>query len=178
MAAGLLLVPLARGEHLPDHRYFIQGQVTGEGGIPLCGVMVRASDVTQPSPDSDRTAETDGNGLYLISLHMHDAFDLELGSPRVVHNVGDSIIVTLEVTGLTHEVVAENNSVNPDGWGQQTVDFLLIHGLRGECAALRGPTTFPTSIGALGAVAASLAAAASVFLILARDRRKDKRLPP
>ncbi len=151
---AVFLASSARAEHLPDHRYFLVGTVTNELGEPLCGVTVRAADITKPSPDNNRTAVTDASGAYRIQLHMHDSFDIEANAPRSAHNVGDTILVTIDGTTVSEIRTAVKNTRNPNGWGEQTVD-LPAEGLRGSCPP--PPDYAKIGIGVGGAAAAAIA---------------------
>jgi hypothetical protein len=164
LSAVVLVASPARAEHLPDHRYFIEGTVSDELGRPVCGVTVRAADVDRPSPESNRTASTDGAGHYQIQLHLHGAFDLEANAPRTSHNVDDRILVTIEGTGFSSLVTAQNNSANRDGWGQRTVDF-STQGLADNCLGLE--EIAPVALGILFVVALLVA-----VLFLRRGRRR------
>jgi hypothetical protein len=152
--AAVLLSSSVRAEHNTDHRYFIAGTVTNELGEPLCGVTVRAADITKPTSDNNRTAVTDASGAYRIQLHMHDSFDIEANAPRSAHNVGDTILVTVDGTTVSATRTAEKNTRNPEGWGEKTVD-LPAEGIRGTCPP--PPDYAKIGIGVVGAAAAAIA---------------------
>ena len=132
VAVSVLVAAPGRAEHVKDHRYFIVGKITNEFGEALCGVTVRAADVTKPTAENNRTAKTDGSGNFAIQLHMHDSFDIENNVARPVHNVGDEILVIVEGTRASRSVNAVQNSINPLGWGQQNGD-LQAEGLQSQC---------------------------------------------
>lgn len=163
LAVGVLHSPATRAEHMPDHRYFIVGTVTNETGEPVCGATVRAADIDKPAADNNRTAVTDGSGAYIIQLHMHDSFDRENNVARTVHNVNDRISVTT-ANASSVVVTAAQNSGNPNGWGQQTVDLNAV-GVRGRC-----PTPLNLAVTAVGIVGVAAAIIVVVWL-LRRPRR-------
>jgi len=155
LALLVALAPLAGAEHDADHRYYVVGTVTDGSGEPLCGVTVRASDVSVGSTlDTNRTATTDGSGRYRIQLHLH--------GPEVAAedaNAGDTLIVTVEGTSASRTAIALENAANPEGWGQQTVDLSAPDG-RTACLRAADIAVF----GGIGALAAGGVVAALLFL--------------
>lgn len=145
------LAPLAGAEHEADHRYFVVGTVTDASGEPLCGLTVRASDVSVASnADTNRTGSTDGAGRYRVQLHLHSA---EVGGESA--NVGDTLLVTVEGTSASRTTTAAANAGDPEGWGAQTVDFAVPDG-RTKCLTTKDLAVYG-GIGAL--VAGGLVAA-------------------
>ncbi len=141
MRAGFVLLVLAlalvlslpvAGEHEPGHRYFVTGTVTNDLGQPVCGLTVRATDTNTPGVDgTSRTATTDGQGRFLIQLHLHS--DEVVG---VQSNVGDPLAVTVEGTDVSTTVYAGTNTDNPAGWGQKTVEFVVPSSVKEQCIGL------------------------------------------
>lgn len=130
LVAATPAVPVA-AEHEPDHRYFVEGVVRSEAGSSLCGIVVRAADITAPAPDKNRTATTDGSGRYAIQLHLHSGALAGESSDE-----GHTIRVWLEATGDHRDVAATPNGENPEGWGQQTVDLVASAGTSsGPCTS-------------------------------------------
>jgi len=153
------LAPLAGAEHDSDHRYYVVGTVTDGSGEPLCGVTVRAADVSVASnADTNRTATTDGSGRYHIQLHLHSQ---EVAAENA--NVGDTLRVTVEGTSASRTVLAAENAGNPEGWGQQSVDLAVSDG-RTNCLRAADLAIY----GGVGALAAGGVVAA--FLLLRRPR--------
>ena len=138
LALAIVLSSPAGGEHTPRHRYFVTGTVTNTSGEPMCGIVVRAADVTPP-PNEDgsdnRTATTDGQGRYTIQLHMHDGTLGEDGRP-LPNEVGHTIRVSIDSAAISKDVAANVNPDNPVGWGQQPADFELSTTSRGSCPDL------------------------------------------
>lgn len=159
LALVALLPTLAGAEHDLDHRYFIVGTVTGASGEPLCGVTVRAVDVSVPSnQDTNRTGTTDGSGRYRIQLHLHSS---ETGVEE--SNEGDTLLVTVEGTSAVRTTTAVVNGINPDGWGQQSVDLSTTEA-RSRCLGA-------AEVAMYGAIAAlGVGGAAAVVLYLRRPR--------
>jgi len=124
LLAAVSAAPAVRAEHEPDHRYYLVGTVTDELGQPLCGLTVRVSDIDAPSSlDTNRTGVTDGAGRYIVQLHLHSAV-----VEPVNNNVGDTILVVVEGTDAAETTTADPNAVNPEGWGQKTVDLSVLGG--------------------------------------------------
>lgn len=170
LAVAMVAFPSANAEHTHHHRYFVTGTVTNALGEPVCGVVVRAADVTSPNADDsdNRTSTTDGQGHYAIQLHMHDGGTADSAVPS---EIGNTIRVNIGSAGLSNQIVAIPNANNPNGWGQQIVDFNLPSTSRGSCefGSVRGLN--PSLI--IGIVAATLLAvvlAAILALMLLRRR--------
>lgn len=72
---GVLLLALlawpaiAFATHEPDHRYIVLGYVRDGAGKPLAGVEVR---VVRERTGLAYPARTDGEGFYLVIVHLHD----------------------------------------------------------------------------------------------------------
>jgi len=145
--AGALLVaahPLAAGEHTKHHRYYVTGTVTDDLGRPLCGVTVRAADLTAPnSDDSDnRTATTDASGSFTIQLHMHDG---DVADGALPSEQGATILVSLEGTTASRTVLATANGNSETWWGEQVVDLSAPPGTADRCGS--GALLLPIGIG-------------------------------
>ena len=71
VAMALVLSFAARVEatHEVDHRYVILGSVRDATGRPLARTVVRA---VREKTGLAYEAETDGDGFYLVILHLHD----------------------------------------------------------------------------------------------------------
>ncbi|MBI4416826.1 MAG: hypothetical protein HY557_07580 [Euryarchaeota archaeon] len=132
LALALVLSLPAAGEHTPDHRYYVTGTVTNDLGQPVCGLTVRATDTNTPGVDgTSRTATTDGQGRFLIQLHLHSD---EIAGEQ--SNVGDTLVVAVEGTDVTTTVSAGKNTNNPAGWGQQTVELVVPSSVKEQCLGL------------------------------------------
>lgn len=155
LLAVLLSLPLVPAEHDPDHRYFITGTVTNDAGDAVCGATVRSADITTPNLDANRSATTDWTGQYTIQLHMHGP-----GVSGESSDEGHQILVTVEETGDSRIVPAEVNTANPEGWGQQTVSFVVSSGAASPGLCVRDVALLG---GAILAVIIGLLVAWSVF---------------
>lgn len=145
IAILLAAPPPAAAEHTPHHRYFITGTITDNLGQPLCGILVRAADVTDSMPDGsdNRTATTDGSGVYTIQLHMHDGDTTDGATPS---EQGHTIHVEIAGTSVMRMVLATANAGNPSGWGQQSgVDLTAPAGTRDQCGL--GPVLIVAGVG-------------------------------
>ncbi len=157
--------PSATAEHTLHHRYFITGTVTDELGRPLCGVTVRAADLTSPNGDGsdNRTATTDGSGVYTIQLHMHDG---DVADGAVPSEVNAHIHVSIDGTSVSQAVFATQNGGRPDeGWGLQRVDLTAPSGVQDRCGL--GALLVP-----LGIVLAVVLAVIAVVWIRRRPRSR------
>lgn len=149
--------PSATAEHTLHHRYFITGTVTDELGRPLCGVTVRAADLTSPNGDGsdNRTATTDGSGVYTIQLHMHDG---DAADGAVPSEVNAHIHVSIDGTSVSEAHFATPNGGHPDGWGLQTVPLTAPSGVQDRCGL--GALLVPLGI----VLAVALAVIAAVWM--------------
>src|SRR5581483_2777441 len=68
-AAALALGTPAGATHAPDHRFIVVGYVTDEGRRPLGGVPVL---VTRIKTGLEYRTRTEGDGFYVIVVHLHD----------------------------------------------------------------------------------------------------------
>ncbi|HKZ63497.1 MAG TPA: helix-hairpin-helix domain-containing protein [Thermoplasmata archaeon] len=110
----------AVAEHTSHHRYFFVGTVRTESGLPVCGVVVRAFVADfEGSPDRDRSASTDWSGAYTVQLHMHSGEEAEAQPSDKDKQV------VLTVAGTSQTVTVVRNQLNPNGWGQLTIDFTV-----------------------------------------------------
>lgn len=128
LAATVLVVSVAaRGTHDPDHRFFVKGRITDQTGTPVCGVTVRASDLTVPSSGANVTGATDYDGRYRILLHLHSS---TAGEPT--HNEGDTVLVRVEPFGTSQSTFAVRSS-SSEGWGEATVDIQIPQRVPTDC---------------------------------------------
>lgn len=76
---GALLIPsVLFASHAADHRYTVEGFVCGKDGRPGTKVEVLVKDTRITV---GQTVETDGDGYYKVTLHLHN------------DNVGDPLLV-------------------------------------------------------------------------------------
>lgn len=71
-----LVLPVATSEatHAVDHRYVVLGIVRDANGLPVARAAVR---VVREETGLVYEAETDGEGFYVVILHLHDENVLE-----------------------------------------------------------------------------------------------------
>lgn len=77
VAAAALALSLAtpvEATHEVNHRYVILGYVRDAAGRPLARIVVR---IVREKTGLAYEAETDGDGFYLVILHLHDEDALE-----------------------------------------------------------------------------------------------------
>jgi hypothetical protein len=67
--ALVLAGPSADATHLPDHRFLVLGFVTDAEDRPIAGVRVV---VTRLKTGLEYPTTTEGDGFYLVVLHLHD----------------------------------------------------------------------------------------------------------
>ena len=133
LVAGLLalslaaLVPDVGAEHEPGHRFRISGQVTDDTGAPVCGVAVRATDLTAPDPERNRTAVSDFRGQYFIQLHMHSVEVAPTGN-----NEGDVVLVTVVGENASRTITAIK-SPSSEAWGNAVVDLRIPRRVTTNC---------------------------------------------
>ena len=164
LALALAAVPRAQAEHTPHHRYFITGTVTNDLGQPVCGLVVRAADITAPKEDgsNDRTATTDASGQFTIQLHEHDGIG-DAGPPP--GDLNNTIRVSIESVGLSQTVKATPIGGDEEKWGQQTLAFSVPTQTRGSCLSL-GETALWG-----GAVIGGIALIVALVWLVRRPRR-------
>jgi hypothetical protein len=68
-AAALALAPAVEAIHEVDHRYVLLGYVRDATGGPMAGKVVR---VVRQKTGLTLEAETDADGFYLVTVHLHD----------------------------------------------------------------------------------------------------------
>lgn len=78
----------ALATHEPDHRYVVLGYVKDGAGRPLAGATVR---VVRARTGLAYPARTDGEGFYLVVVHLHDE---DLGEILTVSAAGASAKIT------------------------------------------------------------------------------------
>lgn len=100
-----LAVPVA-ATHVVDHRYVVLGIVRDATGRPLTRAAVR---VVREKTGLAYEAETDGEGFYLVILHLHD----------------EDVLEPLRVTvkGATLRIEAQFNPLDPRTPRGTRVDF-------------------------------------------------------
>ena len=74
MALALSLATPVEATHAVDHRYVILGTVRDATGRPLARTSVQ---VVREKTGLAYKAESDGDGFYLVILHLHDEDVLE-----------------------------------------------------------------------------------------------------
>ena len=140
----------AQAEHTSDHRYFFVGSVTTTAGESVCGLEVRAyMEEMAGSPDMDRSAPTDWNGRYAVQLHMHSGYTEE-AQPS---DSGKTVIVTIDSVGVNESVIVTPNDLNPQGWGQLTVDLEVPDTVKSTSLCLKDVAIY-SGVGVGGTAAA------------------------
>ncbi|MGH7628721.1 MAG: carboxypeptidase-like regulatory domain-containing protein [Gemmatimonadales bacterium] len=74
IALALSLATPVEATHAVDHRYVVLGTVRDATGRPLARTVVR---VVREKTGLAYETETDGDGFYLVILHLHDEDVLE-----------------------------------------------------------------------------------------------------
>ena len=78
----------ALATHEPDHRYVVLGYVKDGAGRPLAGATVR---VVRNKTGLAYPARTDGEGFYLVVVHLHDE---DVGETLTVSAAGAGAKIT------------------------------------------------------------------------------------
>ena len=88
---GALLVPsVLMASHAADHRFTVEGFVCGKDGRPSTKVEVLVKDTRITV---GQTVETDGDGYYKVTLHLHND---NVGDPLLVEAGGEQKNLKIE----------------------------------------------------------------------------------